>query len=240
MASLLKATFHHHHCKNARTSKDWILDEELGLWTTETPLTMCDAYLVQERNEVYAKHTNGCYVCHTHVQGSTSTYTLTSNQTSTPPTTSTFTPIQRVFGKIICTDAITVQDFSAFLTQLNPSIKRLLGNLFTQQVDAQYWITKLNDNEGPVDCDPSLIQSYCAKLTGILVTCYLTHSLSLYCETPATSEVTTHVDNIATVATNNLDEPYTGVAAHTGLDIYILQEIWSLKKSIKLKAEWVE
>eukprot|EP00957_Ditylum_brightwellii_P110082 8396154-Ditylum_brightwellii.AAC.1 len=66
------------------------------------------------------------------------------------------------------------------------------------------------------------------------------HSLSVYCETPVTTEVTTHVDNIAAVAMNNLNEPYPGVAAHTGSDIDILQEIWSLKTSIKLKAEWVE
>eukprot|EP00957_Ditylum_brightwellii_P156301 11896552-Ditylum_brightwellii.AAC.1 len=39
---------------------------------------------------------------------------------------------------------------------------------------------------------------------------------------------------------NNLNEPYLGVAAHTGSDIDIPQEIWSLKKSIKLTAEWVE
>eukprot|EP00957_Ditylum_brightwellii_P123724 9432383-Ditylum_brightwellii.AAC.1 len=68
------------------------------------------------------------------------------------------TPIQRVCGKIICTglidnllnpsiDTSTVQDFSTFLNQLNASIKRLLGNLLIQQVNAQYWTTKLNDNK---------------------------------------------------------------------------------------------
>jgi hypothetical protein len=120
--------------RNTQTDKDWILYEDLGAWTTTTPLTMCDAYLVHERNVVYAKHSNRCYVSHSHVQRTTSMYIPTPTWTTAPPNDSTFTPIKQVSGKIICTslidksinsppDTIIATAFSAFLHQLNPSIK---------------------------------------------------------------------------------------------------------------------
>eukprot|EP00957_Ditylum_brightwellii_P201014 15323490-Ditylum_brightwellii.AAC.1 len=40
---------------------------------------------------------------------------------------------------------------------------------------------------------------------------------------------------------NNLEVPYPGVAAHTGSEIDILQEMWSQKQSgTKLKMKWGE
>eukprot|EP00957_Ditylum_brightwellii_P145265 11063898-Ditylum_brightwellii.AAC.1 len=64
--------------------------------------------------------------------------------------------------------------------------------------------------QGPVDCDPSLLQSYHAEPTGILVTHYFLKYLSTYCQTSVTAEVTTHVDNILTVDMNNLMALYPG------------------------------
>eukprot|EP00957_Ditylum_brightwellii_P096224 7329805-Ditylum_brightwellii.AAC.1 len=95
--------------------------------------------------------------------------------------------------------------------------------------------------QGPVDCDPSLLQSYCAELTGILVTYYFLKYLSTYSQTSVIVEVTTHVDNILAVEINNLEAQYPGVATHTSSDIDILKEIWLQKQSgIRLKMEWVE
>eukprot|EP00957_Ditylum_brightwellii_P134077 10221956-Ditylum_brightwellii.AAC.2 len=199
-------------------------------------------------------------------------YIPTPTRTTAPPTDSTFTPITRVCGKIICTslmdksissppDAIIATEFSAFLHQLNPSIKELLGNLHTQEVDVQYWICKINENkvqaaldgsvkdgsgtyamvlqteakelryQSPVDCDLSLLQSYRTELTGILATHYLLKYLSVYSQASVKAEVSTHVDNILAVEMNNQEAPYPGVTAHTCSNIDILQEIWLQKQS---------
>eukprot|EP00957_Ditylum_brightwellii_P005670 432249-Ditylum_brightwellii.AAC.1 len=132
-------------------------------------------------------------------------------------------------------------------------MKRILGNLFEQDIDAEIWVSALREGkvnlvsdrsvlhgkgtfavifksaereihfQGLADCYPSLIQSYCAELTGILAIYYLLKCFKQYGSLDQSSEVIAHVDIISVVSMTNLDKEYPGVSSHTSSDIDILQ-----------------
>eukprot|EP00957_Ditylum_brightwellii_P203971 15337007-Ditylum_brightwellii.AAC.1 len=235
---------------NSRTDKDWSLDDNLGLWTTQHLLLHRDAYFVEDKNKVYVKNMHGCYVCHKHTPRSISMYELMTVQLPSPPSNAVFTPTKKL---------------------PDPHIQCILGDLADQDIDADYWATMANDGkvsvtsdgsvrdvtgtyavifktrdkeirfQGLVDCHTSLIQLYCTELTGILTIYYLIQCIKKYSNIKITETLTSHVDNISVVAMNNQDGTYLGIAAHTCSDIDILQEIWSLKvEGLQVNAGWVE
>eukprot|EP00957_Ditylum_brightwellii_P027898 2108057-Ditylum_brightwellii.AAC.1 len=105
---------------------------------------------------------------------------------------------------------IDQDNFESYLTHLDPCLQHLLGNLQSQEVDVDFWVAALQsrivetasdslvkdgigsyaviflagDNEfrfqGPVDCHPSMIQSYQAELTGLLAIWILISCLKDY------------------------------------------------------------
>eukprot|EP00957_Ditylum_brightwellii_P199103 15176855-Ditylum_brightwellii.AAC.1 len=120
-------------------------------------------------------------------------YSPTEQQVASPPSTAVFTPIKRQYEQGICTNLIDfclldVQDkkldadsFTVYLSSLDPTLKHLLGNLLEQDIDIEFWLAafqygtlvgtsdgSVKNGQGPVDCHPSLLQSYRAELTGIL------------------------------------------------------------------------
>eukprot|EP00957_Ditylum_brightwellii_P052097 3951383-Ditylum_brightwellii.AAC.1 len=96
-------------------------------------------------------------------------------------------------------------------------------------------------SQDPVGYHPDLLQSYRAKLTGILVAYYLVKCFKTFFEVQTLPKLLAHVDNISAVNMNNFDAAFPGVTAHTVSDVDLLLNIWRLKaEGIDLQTKWVE
>eukprot|EP00957_Ditylum_brightwellii_P052676 3993443-Ditylum_brightwellii.AAC.1 len=96
-------------------------------------------------------------------------------------------------------------------------------------------------DKGPVDCHPTLPQSYRAELIGIMATYFIIHCLVKITKIYLTTQITAHVDNSAAVAVNNMDPHPPLLAVYTSSGIYIVQEIWAMKDNgLNIKTQWVE
>eukprot|EP00957_Ditylum_brightwellii_P031894 2418463-Ditylum_brightwellii.AAC.1 len=172
---------------NTRLDRYWPLDADLGLWITYKPIILRDAGIEKTTDILYVQSKNGYFVHHVCSAGHMSTYEPTKTYDTEPLATSIFTPIK-----------IEQKDNLSYIESLDPQLQRLPGNLKDQDIDTEFWIAALQASivetasdgsvkdgqgayaviftaggrelwfQGPVDCHPSLIQSYRAELTGLL------------------------------------------------------------------------
>eukprot|EP00957_Ditylum_brightwellii_P037335 2825805-Ditylum_brightwellii.AAC.1 len=182
-----------------------------------------------------------------------------------------FAPVKKLPEKVICawlinlylndsqTNTLAPSSFSEYLSNFDPHLHCLLGNLFNQDIDPDLWLSVLQagtvkvasnslvkDNmhtyavvfasgdqvirfQGPVNCHTTMIQSYRAELTGILAIYDHVNCITDYRHKQIPIKMMAHVNNVLAVWRNNQDNVYPGILAHTASNVGILQEIWTLK-----------
>jgi hypothetical protein len=147
--------------------------------------------------------------------------------------------------------------FHSYVTNLPDHIKRTLGNLLDQQIQAEYWMTQLQEGtvsiasdgsvatkrgyyavvfhteteilrfQGPCDGAPALMSSFRAELAGILASLYFLNALTTFTGRQFTEQVPIYCDNIAAVKTAKVAATPTGLKAHLSADYDIITEIRS-------------
>eukprot|EP00957_Ditylum_brightwellii_P116357 8875540-Ditylum_brightwellii.AAC.1 len=120
-------------------------------------LILHEAYIAKADDHLYVKSANSHYVQHISVAETLATYTQTNIQLQVPPPDTVFTPIHCICERIICSNLIDMllhdakensldtASFSNYLSDLDPYMKHLLANLVTQNIDTNYWIQVLKE-----------------------------------------------------------------------------------------------
>eukprot|EP00957_Ditylum_brightwellii_P059559 4522691-Ditylum_brightwellii.AAC.1 len=86
--------------------KNWPLDEDLGLWTTTTPMIWRRACIDLVKDTLYSRDDNGSFTLYHRMPGHMSAYTPSLMTTYTPPRSTIFTPVKLVGETLICTHLI--------------------------------------------------------------------------------------------------------------------------------------
>eukprot|EP00957_Ditylum_brightwellii_P148525 11309246-Ditylum_brightwellii.AAC.1 len=156
-----------------------------------------------------------------------STYEPTDTYDTEPPAAAIFIPINKLNRKITCTHLIDSflldtqhqsVDLLSFRSYIETGIVETASDGSVKDGQGTYAVIFTAGGkelwfQGPVDCHPSLIQSYRAELTGLLAIKLLLKRLGDYSNEEIVSNIMAYLDNKSAVTANNQDDAYPGVKA---------------------------